>query len=77
MCGNGRQLRLAEQPGELAGRQVRQARELDRPIAGRGDSSERSRQVVRSEPANGVELERDLVVLHPLTIGHRTRLRMS
>ena len=29
--------------------------------------------VDRREPSNGVQLERDLVVSHPLTIGHRTR----
>ena len=55
---------------ELAGGGLRQPRELDRPVAGRGDRAQRSRQVDRRELANGVELERDLVGSHPVTISH-------
>ena len=69
--GNGPQLRHLEQPRELARDGLGQARELHRPIAGRRDGAQGSRQVVRKEPANRVELERDLVMSHRLTIRHR------
>ena len=48
-----------------------QAGQLDGPIAGRRDGAQRPRQIVRREAAERVELERDLVVSHPGTIGHR------
>ena len=46
--------------------------ELDGPVAGRGHRLERPGQVVGHQSADGVELERDLVMSHPRTIGHPT-----
>jgi predicted dehydrogenase len=64
---------LAEQPSQLIGVDIWQPGDLDCPVAGRGDGAQCSRQVDCREPPNGVELERDLVVSHGATIGHRCR----
>ena len=62
---------VVEQPGERRPAPVSGSPgELDRPIAGRGDGLEGPGQVLGHESADGVELERDLVVSHPRTIGH-------
>ena len=61
---------LGQQAGELAWFDVGQARELDRVVAGRGDGTQGPREVEGREPADGVQLERDLVVTHGLTVRH-------
>ena len=48
------------------------ARQLDGAISGRRDGAQRPRQVLRREETERVELERDLVMSHPGTIGSST-----
>ena len=62
--GDDAQPGLVEQPRQLARRDVGQSRELDRPVAGGRDGAQRAGQVRRGQAADGVELERDLIVSH-------------
>jgi hypothetical protein len=70
--GDGAEPSLVEQPGKLAGCQVRQAGELDGVIAGRRHGVEGPREVGREEVADRPQLERNLIVSHAPTIRHRT-----
>jgi hypothetical protein len=60
---------LAQQPGKVVGRGVRQPGQLDGSVAGRGDRRERAGEIPRGVVANGPQLEGDLVFPHGGTIG--------
>jgi hypothetical protein len=60
---------LLEKARKLARRGVWETGKLDRLVAGLGDGSKGAGEVFGGEAPNGVELERDLVCTHPVTIG--------
>ena len=62
---------VREARGEHARREVRQPSDLHVPVSSAGDRFERARQVLRGLVSDRVELEGDLVGVHPRTIGHR------
>ena len=72
VCGHDLKSRLVQQACQLARRGLGQPRQLHCRVSGCGDRAKGSGQVVRGKPANGVQLERDLVVSHRATIGHPT-----
>ena len=72
MGGDGAQPRRVQKPGERRRRDLGQSGELDGPVAGRRHRLEGPGQVLGHQSAHGVELERDLVMSHPRTIGHPT-----
>ena len=63
---------VRQQPRQLIRRCVGQSRNLHRLVAGGSDRAQGSGQVIGGKTADGVELERDLIVSHDATIGHRT-----
>ena len=62
---------VVEHPPQLGRGDLRKARELDSAIPGRRDGAQGPRQVIGRQATERVELERDLVVSHPGTIGQR------